>query len=330
MSRVERFDSSIGPSINQYLTLKRALGRQCRFEHDVYRHLDQFLLEHCAESPDLAPSSFAAWSRTLIHLTSGVRRNRMRVVRNLCLYRRRTQPECFVPDSTQFPLAHQPITPYIFSDSEIVRLLHGAATLEPTSGAPLRPAVYHLATVLLYTTGMRRGELVRMALGDYDPRERTLLVRHSKFHKSRLLPLSDDAVSALEDFLEACRLIGRPLQPETPLLWNRLSGGRHYSGGGLGQGFRRLFNASRIHTMTGRTPRVHDLRHTFAVTVLLRWYREGVDVQTRLPALSTYMGHISIASTQYYLQFVDELAGHASKRFADLCAGLVTVEADTR
>ena len=330
MSRAERFNSLMGPSINRYLTLKRALGGQCRVERDVYRHLDQFLTEHCAASPDLTPSSFAAWSRTLIHLASGVRRNRMRVVRNLCLYRRRTQRECFVPDSAQFPVAHQSITPYIFSDADIVRLLHAAATLEPTSGAPLRPAVYRLATILLYTTGMRRGELVRMTVGDYDPRERTLLVQHSKFHKSRLLPLSDDAVSALVGFLEVCRLIGRPLQPETPLLWNRLGGGRHYSGGGLGQGFRRLFKASRIHTMTGRTPRVHDLRHTFAVTALLRWYREGVDVQTRLPALSTYMGHISIASTQHYLQFVDELAEHANKRFADLCAGLVIIEADAQ
>lgn len=328
MSRDDRFDSAIGPFISRYLTVKRALGREYRFEHDIYRNLDRFLLDHCAVSPDLTATSFAAWANTLIHLSSGVRRNKMRIVRNLCLYRRRTQPDCFVPDSAQFPLPHQPVSPHIFTDAEIVRLVDAAANLEPTPGTPLRPAVYRLATVLLYTTGMRRGELVRMTIGDYDPRDRTLLVRQSKFHKSRLLPLSDDAVSEFEGYLEACHLIGRPLCPQAPLLWNRLYGGRHYSGGGLGQGFQRLFKNARIRTVAGRTPRVHDLRHTFAVTALLRWYRGGVDVQTRLPALATYMGHISIVSTQYYLQFVRELAGHASERFAQLCAAIVTIDGD--
>jgi integrase/recombinase XerD len=321
----ERFDSLLGPTIHRYLTLKRALGREYRLEHDVLRDLDRFLLgDTRAENPKLTPQSFVNWTRTLLHLRSGVRRNRMRIVRNLCLYARRTDPDCFVPDPAQFPSRHQPLQPYIFTDADISYLIRATAALDPTPGSPLRPEVFRLATVLLYTTGLRRRELVRMTVGDYDPQEHTLLVRESKFHKSRLLPLSTDATRELETYLKVRRARGLRCELDDALLWNRQRGGNHYTGAGIAQGLRLLFNVAQIRTQTGQLPRVHDLRHAFAVNALLRWYRNGVDVQARLPALAMYMGHVSIASTQHYLQFVEELAGHASERFARQYAGLVT------
>ena len=184
MSNNERSDSLLGPSIDRYLTLKRALGREYRFEHDTFRDLNRFLLVTRPEEPDLTPHSFIDWSHTLSHLTSGVRRNRMRVVRNLCLYRRRTDPDCFVPDPSQFPPTHQPVRPYIFGESEITRLIHATASLDPTPASPLRPQVFRLATVLLYTTGLRRGELLRLTLDDYDSEQDVLTIRASKFHTS--------------------------------------------------------------------------------------------------------------------------------------------------
>lgn len=319
----EPFDSVLGPTIHCYLALKQALGKECRVERDVLRDLDRFLLVIRPEDPTLTAQSFVNWTRTLLHLRSGVRRNRMRIVRNLCLYARRTDPDYFVPDPAHFPPNHQPLRPYIYTDADITELIRATAALDRTHRSPLRPEVFRLAIVLLYTTGLRRGELVRMTLGNYDPQERTLLVRESKFHKSRLLPLSDDATRELETYLRVRRARGLPCEFDDALLWNRR--GSHYTGGGLGQGLRNLFNVAQIRTQTGQLPRVHDLRHTFAVNALLRWYRDGVDVQVRLPALATYMGHVSIVSTQHYLQFVEELAGHASKRFARHCAGLVTL-----
>ena len=117
----------------------------------------------------------------------------------------RTEPTCFVPDPSLFPHLHQPVQPYIFTEAEIDRLLQETDRLERPPESPLRPELFRLAITLLYTTGLRRGELLRMTTGDYEPRERTLLVRESKFHKSRLLPLSPDATHELEGYLQARR-----------------------------------------------------------------------------------------------------------------------------
>jgi integrase len=108
------------------------------------------------------------------------------------------------------------------------------------------------------------GELLRLAIGDYDPRDRTILVRESKFHKSRVLPLSSDAVRELETYLPARRRRHLPVSTELPLLWNGYDGGRAYSGHGLGEGFGLLLRAARIRPPDGRRPRIHDVRHSFA------------------------------------------------------------------
>ena len=162
-----------------------------------------------------------------------------------------------------------------------------------------------------------------MTVGDYDTREATLLVRQSKFHKSRLLPLSADGVAALDRYLQARRARRLPTSPEVPLIWNRRTGGRAYTGVGFGYVIRQLLDAAGIRKPDGQLPRIHDFRHGFATHALLRWYRNGEDVQAKLPLLATYMGHVSIVSTEYYLQFIEPLASSASKRFAERCAGLV-------
>jgi integrase len=319
--RVRTCSSVIGPVIADYVALKQALGRHYRTESDILHHLDGFLTDR---RDDLTPETFALWCRTREHLTSGVRRTWMRVVRNLCLYRRRRDSACFVPDPLQFPLPHQPVRPHIFTEAEIARLLDEAGRLAAGNRSPLHAENMRLAVVLLYTAGLRRGELQRLIVGDYDREERTLLVRESKFHKSRLLPLSGDAMREVEAHLRTRRARGLPSGPDAPLVWHAYGRGGAYTGAGLGQSLRGLIRAANIRTATGRWPRVHDIRHSFAVQALLRWYRSGEDVQAKLPYLATYMGHVSIVSTQHYLHFIEELAVSASERFERRYGGLIT------
>ncbi len=315
------FSSGLSASIRSYLTLKRALGRQYAAEEWVLGHLDRFL---AARGGDLTAETFAAWCLTLEHLASVTRRGRMRVVRNLCLYRRRGEPGCFIPDERLFPRAHQAIRPHIFTDSQIVELLAAARTLARTSNSPLCPENMRLAVVVLSTTGLRRGELTRLTVGDYDPPQRTLAIRESKFHKSRLVPLSADTAREVEHLIEIRNRRRLPAEADSPLLWHRSPGTGGYSGAGLSCTVRALFRRAGIRTETGHLPRTHDFRHGFAVNALLRWYRAGLDVQAKLPFLAAYMGHVSIVSTAYYLQFVEPLAAAASARFADHCGDLIT------
>lgn len=315
MSTHQTFASPLGPVIARYLALKQALGRKYAIERAVFGHLDCFLAAQPPDRSYLTAESFSLWCTTLAHLTPTVRRNRMRIVRNLCLYRRRSESECFVPDPRAFPRPHPPGRPHLFTEQEIARLLHAAGDLRPSSTSPLHPEIYRLAIVLLYTAGLRRGELVRLTLADYDSVEQTLAIRATKFHKSRIVPLSHDAAREMDAFLDArCRRL--PHAASAALLCSRCRGLRHYTGAGIGQGMQRLFRCAGLRTASGRPPRVHDFRHTFAVHALLRWYREGSDVQAKLPALAAYMGHVSIVSTQYYLAFLEPFAEAASELFA--------------
>jgi integrase len=320
------FASSLGSVISRYLALKETLGRGYVKERAILTHLDAHL---AASRSELTPDAFTSWCHTGEHLASGGRRNRMRIVRNpLCLYRRRTGPTCFVPDSSQFPPLHQPLQPYIFTENEIARLVRAADRLTPLPRTPLRREVFRSAIVLLYTTGLRRGELLGLTVGDYDPHEQVLLVRASKFHKSRLLPLGSDGTQELNAYLEARSGHRLPTSSETPLISSLYRGESAYSGVGFGRVMKRLLLDIEIRTPAGRLPRIHDIRHTFTVHALLRWYRAGVDVQAKLPFLAAYMGHVDIISTQYYLQFVEDLAAAASERFARRCAALVTAPTD--
>lgn len=203
-------------------------------------------------------------------------------------------------------------------------MLAGADRLAPTSTSPLRPAVMRLAVVLLYTAGLRRGELLHLTLADVDPRHGTLHIRASKFHKSRIVPLSPDAARELRLYLR--KRLRPPLSrsADSPLLCNSKGRLRGYTGTGLRQGIQALFRAANIWGTDGRTPRAHDFRHSFAVGSLLRWYQQGADVQSNLPKLAMYMGHVSIVSTAYYLRWIPQLAAAASDRLERHFGHLIT------
>src|SRR5206468_870780 len=307
MKPSDAFTSPIGPLLTRYLAAKRALGRRAIAIAYILRRLDGFLTSCHAD--DLTRETFTAWSDSITSLKATTRRAWLRCVYHFCLFRRRDDPHSFVPDPTQFPPRGSRSLPYIFSEADIGRLLTIAERLKPHAGSPLHREAARLGIVVLYTTGLRRGELVRLLVGDYDAAARVLRIRQSKFDKSRLVPLSGDTALEFQRYLAARRQLGAPCDGETPLLVHTHGAGfRVYSGGGFGQLLRRVIRAAGIHTAQGQSPRVHGLRFTFAVHALLRWYRAGVDVQVRLLALATYLGHVSIVSTAYYLTFLHATA----------------------
>jgi integrase/recombinase XerD len=324
MTGAPEFSSVLAPVLARYVNLKRSLGRRFATATRTLQSLDRFLHNAPDKYSDLTAEAFRAWCLTQDAVTSGVRRVRMLEVYNFCLYRRRTESQCFLPDPNTFPRYHQRLKPYIFSEAEVALMLSAASRIKRTSGSPLRPEVIRLSIVLLFTTGIRRGELLKLTLADYNREEAALHIRQTKFYKSRLLPINSDIADEIECYLRIRARRRLPASPETPLIWNATRGGRAYTGTGLQTCLRPLLQQCGIRTAKGKLPRIQDLRHSFAVNALLRWYRMGADVEAKLPLLATYMGHGSALSTHHYLHFIEPLRTAASALFANHYGELIT------
>lgn len=307
--------------IADWLAHQRALGRAYDTAQWVLGHLQRFLVTTGAS--DLDQARFDLWCSSFSHLAANTRRGRQLILRKFCVFRQRAERDCFVPDPLYFVRLSPYRGPVIIDPAQVARLLLIADRLTPTVNSPLLPAVMRIAVIILYTSGLRRGELARLTLDDVEPKTGLLRIRASKFHKSRLVPLSSEAVDAMRAYLRL--RLAAPLDgnPSGPLLCCGANGRRGYSGGGLGDAIRRLFIATNVHDAEGRRPRVHDLRHSFAAEALLRWYREGADVQSNLPRLAMYMGHVSIVSTAHYLHFSPATREAASNRFEAAFGGLI-------
>lgn len=300
----------------RYIRHHRALGKSFRLPEWIIGRLARFLSERHAG--DLSAKAFEAWMDSQRHTLGQCRRQAALAVRKFCLYRRRSEPDCFVPDPLYFPRRSPPAPPIIVDSTQIARILATIEAWQPCSEFPLHRPIYRIGFILLYTTGMRLGELARLTLADVDLSERTLRIRESKFHKTRLLPLSPSAARELRRYLKIRLEAPWDISPVAPLLGDHHASAyfRHFNIQALGMGLRRFIRAAGVCDSYGHYPRVHDLRHSFAVQALLRWYRQGADVQAKLPQLSMYLGHVSIVSTAHYLHFIPEIAGAAHRRFA--------------
>jgi integrase len=203
-------------------------------------------------------------------------------------------------------------------------IIQSAHKLSPSSTNPLRAETIALGLMLLFCCGLRRGELLRLKLGDLDRNQRLVRIAFTKFHKSRLVPLDRTVADELEHYLQRRHRMKLPMTPDSFLLWSGRRWPEVYAGTSLSTVWRRLCFTVKVLDAHGRPPRLHDLRHSFALNTLQRWYAEGADVQSKLHSLATYLGHVSPVSTHYYLQLTPELRQAASERFHQHFAALFT------
>ncbi|BCH19481.1 tyrosine-type recombinase/integrase [Mesorhizobium sp. L-2-11] len=206
-------------------------------------------------------------------------------------------------------------TPYVYSTEELRRLLEATSTLR-TGYSQHVPAMYRTMILLLYGTGMRIGEALRLTLKDVDLVEDVITIHCTKFFKTRLVPIGPKLSGELAAHLERRGLLPMPQGKAAPLFASR--GIRGWTYQSVVTMFQHVRRAAGIERPIGelRPPRIHDLRHTAAVHRVVAWYHSGEDVQRLLPQLATFLGHIDIRSTQRYLQMTPELLEAASQRFA--------------
>lgn len=299
---------TITEDLRDYLALRRGLGYKLHDAGSLLADFAKFLRRERASfiTTDLA----LRWAKLAPSGQGPQWGRRLGVVRVFARHRSASDPRTEVPPDRVFPSAPPRKPPYIFSPEETRQLLRAAGNLY--RGSMLRSHTYQTLFGLLAVTGMRSGEARRLHRDDVDLAGAVLTVRESKFGKSRLVPFRPSTVKALRRYAERRdRLNASPGGPQFFLS----ESGRPVGKQVLLKAFREarmILRPERVRDR--RPPRMHDLRHTFAVRTVLRWYRAGLDVESRLPVLSTYLGHVHAWQTYWYLSAVPELMQIAGRR----------------
>lgn len=297
--------TALGDAVADYLTIRRSLGFKLVEHERLLTGLAAFLEQAGADT--VTTELAVAWAART-HGTEGWKAARLSVATGFAGYLRTIDPATEVPPTGLFLHRKRYAVPYLYSDEEIGRLLAAAAALRP----PLRAASHHTLIGLLAVAGMRIGEALRLDRGDVDVHAGVLTIRNTKFGKSRQLPLHASTVRALVRYdRQRDQLCPKPNAPSFFVSTR----GNRMDKSAVQKAFRDLCRRVGIGRPPGSPqPRVHDLRHTFAVRALLDWHRTGVDVQARMLWLSTYLGHVEPSDTYRYLTAAPELLALAADR----------------
>jgi integrase len=303
--------------VNSYIDLHQSLGKNYAEPRIALSDLDRFLQTQGVISPQaIQRTMIEHWVNTLT-CTIRVRVHKARFVRRFFDYLRTLSIVVLNPVPRTLTSFHRlprsSFKPFIFTQEQLAALLEKAKLL-PETPQCRAPHTYFTMLALLCSLGLRHGEARHLRVRDLDLARQTLFINQTKFHKSRLIPFGAKVGQCLAHYFEIRRTRIQPVQEDDPLFttWRR----KPIATKTLLDVFRRILHTLGIEGIPGQNPpRLHDLRHTFAVHRLLRWYREGVDVQSRLPALATFMGHVQPQSTEIYLTITADLLHEANARF---------------
>jgi integrase/recombinase XerD len=299
--------STLREHATQYLAMRRNLGYKLR-DHGLLLMSFIGYLEgngHCTVTADAA----LTWAMAPADATRKYCSKRLSVARCFARYLSAFDPDCQVlPLSLLRPSASRPV-PYLYSGQDIAALIHAAGTLRH----PLHAATHQALIALLAATGLRLGEAVALDAGDVDLDAAVAVVR-GKYDRTRLVPLHATTAAMLRAYRQRCQ----QLCPATATTAFFLSAtGTRLSVSAVDAVFARLLVRAGITGRRGRTPKVHDLRHSYAVATLIDWYRTGADVAAKMPLLSAVMGHVGPASTFYYLHAAPGLLELAAQRLCN-------------
>lgn len=312
--------STLHDALSEYLATRRALGTQLKWPESSLRKFVDFVE---AEGAEFVTTELATrWALQPVGVQRATHAGRLAIVRAFAVWLQPTDARTQVPPPRLLPARHRRPAPHIYSDGEIADLMGAAGRLRSASG--LRGETFKTLIGLLAATGLRPGEALKLDVDDVDLLSGVLAVRESKFGKSRFVPTERSTCAALEAY--ATLRDGMRPDRETPafLVTDR---GARLKGHPVRRTFAGLCQAvglrPPLHRRAGRGPRLQDLRHTFATRRLIEWYRAGSDVNRLMPRLATYLGHVSMVETYWYIQAVPELLGLATERLERTARGEV-------
>lgn len=296
--------------VQRYLAHRRKAGFQLLIEGQQLERFASFA-EQCSHQGPLTRDLAVRWATASRGNRALTAARRIEVLRGFARFCRQFEPATDVPPLRLFGPGHRRLTPHIYTDIEIGQLLDATATLHPLGG--LRGACCRAVFGLIAASGLRLSEAIGLERPDVDLERGLLLIRRGKFGKSRWVPLHASTTEALRHYAERRdRECGRA-RSSAFFLGER---GRPAQVDSVEYAFRLLRQRLKWHARGDhRFPRIHDLRHTFVCRTLQRWYAEGIDIDSRILALSTYIGHAKVSDTYWYVTAAPELMAVAAERF---------------
>jgi integrase len=297
--------SALRQAVDDYLTLRRSLGYLLRREERLLPKFAAYVDR--SGSPFITTQLAVAWATESSRAGKWFQAIRLGMVRLFAQHVRTLDPRTEVPPQKLLPYRRVRPPPYVYSEGDIRALMGATRRLS----GPLRPRTVATLIGLLAATGMRVGEAIALDRSDFNEREKSLVIRHAKFGKSRLVPLHATTHAALLSYARQRDTVFP--RPRSPSFFVSQVGTR-LTHPAVHVPFMQLLRWAGLSERRPRRPRIHDLRHSFAIRTLIRWYLAGVDVETRIPWLSTYLGHVSPVSTYYYLSAAPELVRLAARR----------------
>lgn len=311
------FHSPLAEVFDAFINQKRALGYRYRTEEAVLRRFDRFLVVRGVDKSILSRRAVEEWTTKRGHERPRTHATRVAIVRQFARFMLDRGMRAYIPPRHTGAPVRLDFTPYIFSRNEIRWILSAVDRLPSNPVSPHRNLVMPEIFRLLYCCGMRVGEVLRLLVDDVDLTVGVLRIREGKFRKDRFVPVT---AGMLERLRRYSANLGKR-RPQVPFF--PVPRGSYYSKCAVYTVFRRLLRDAGIpHGGRGNGPRLHDLRHTFAVHRLEDWLIEGADLDAKLPVLAAYLGHQSLAGTQRYLRLtphvfpgiaasLEDVVGHA-------------------
>ena len=305
-------NSILAPCITDFVEQKRALGNKYNACVEVFNEFDRFCSEQQLESPSISKELLSLWEEKRPHENETTQLIRISYVRQLCRYLYNNGydvPGAFHPA----PKKSQKFVPYIFTSDELERLFAATDKTETTPVSPLRHLVMPVLFRLIYTCGLRASEALRLKVADVDLEQGVMTVYGAKGDKDRMVGISDSMLEYMRSYRANHLVAGFDSEYFFPA-----PDGGFYDTSTIYAYFRNyLFIAGIPHRGRGKGPRVHDLRHSFAVHVLNKWSNEGKDIYTCLPILRVYLGHSCVMATEKYLRLIPDAYGDLTDPFKD-------------
>jgi site-specific recombinase XerD len=298
--------------ISQYVGWRQSLGERYKSQRDILNSFCRRIGPE-VDAAEIQPEQVSAFLAGAGPITL-TWHNKYHTLKGFYHYALSRKYLTASPLPTTVPKRPRPLVPYIYSTEELQRLLAAAYTYQKRRES-LEPETVHTILLLLYGAGLRVSEALSLTLADVDLRQAVLTIRDSKFFTSRLIPVGKQLNDSLKKYESHRLTAGHPQSEDRPFFVKR--NGQPVNIFNLENAYRRILKQTGISRtdVAGRRPRLHDLRHAFAVHRLIAWYQEGKDVQQLLPQLSVYLGHRRLADTSTYLTMTPELLRHASQLF---------------